>query len=127
MAMLGVTLVSSMVGFICGVNFLFCIILNLHVWFSRLVEHLVSLVKVCELCSMESFLCSHLFSSNNTYRFNNTNHIVVYLKIIQIHFYCMYNVKAVHIPQEMLLCCVFCHYRKVMHCMTWKCASLVSG
>jgi len=74
--MLGMTLVSSMVGFICGVNFLFCIILNLHVWFSRLAEHLVSLVKVCELCSMESFLCSRLFSSNNTYRFNNTNHIV---------------------------------------------------
>jgi len=48
-ALLGVTLVGSMVGFICGVNFLFCIKLNLHVWFSQLVEHLVSLVKVCEL------------------------------------------------------------------------------
>jgi len=50
-AMLGMTLVGSMVGFIyvCGVNFLFCIILNLHIWISRLTEHLVSLVEVCEL------------------------------------------------------------------------------
>ena len=40
-AVLGMTLVGSVVGFICGVNFLFCIILNLHIWLSRFVEHLV--------------------------------------------------------------------------------------